>query len=95
MGDDGPRLPAVTVRVVYQDLPDLIEIEARVVSVDWSGITCAYTSPSALVEGARGLLVWSERPVTYSRSMPAPTPALDGSNCAAMRSMVPAISRVT
>ena len=62
MGDDGPRLPSVTLRVVYQDLPDLIEIEARVVSGDWSGITCAYTSPSSLVEEARGLLAWTERP---------------------------------
>jgi hypothetical protein len=62
MVDDEPRLPSVTVRVVYQDLPDLIEIEARFVSGDWSGITCADTSPSSLVEGARELLAWTERP---------------------------------
>ncbi len=62
MTNDEPRLPSVTVRVVYEDLPDLIEIEARVLSGDWSGIACAYTSPSLLVEEARGLLAWTERP---------------------------------
>jgi hypothetical protein len=62
MANDEHRLPSLTVRVVYEDLPDLIEIEARVVSGDWSGITRAYTSPSSLVEMARGLLAWTERP---------------------------------
>jgi hypothetical protein len=62
MANEEPRLPSVTVRVVYEDLPDLIEIEARVLSGDWSGITCAYTSPSSLVEKARGLLAWTDRP---------------------------------
>ena len=62
MTNDKPRLPSVTVRVVYEDLPDLIEIEARVLSGDWSGITCAYTSPCALVEEARGLLAWTACP---------------------------------
>jgi hypothetical protein len=60
---DEPRLPSVTVRVVYEDLPDLIQIEARVVSGDWSGITYAYTSPSSLVEDARRLLAWTDSPI--------------------------------
>jgi hypothetical protein len=36
--DDESRLPSLIVRVVYEDLPDLIEREARVGSGDWSGI---------------------------------------------------------
>jgi hypothetical protein len=57
-----PRLPSLTVRVVYDDLPDLVEIEARVLSGDWSGVTCVYASPSLLAEGARGLLAWTLSP---------------------------------
>ena len=53
MNDDEPRLPSLTVRVVYEDLPDLIEVEARVVSGEWSGATRAYTGPSSLLEEAR------------------------------------------
>jgi hypothetical protein len=59
MTDDEPQLPSLTVRVVYDDLPDLIEIEARVLAGDWSGSTRAYTGPSSLVEEARGLLAWT------------------------------------
>jgi hypothetical protein len=62
MADDEPRLPSLCVRIVYDDLPDLIEIEATVLSGDWSGITRAYTGPSALLEEARGLLAWTVRP---------------------------------
>ncbi len=62
MTNDEPRLPSLSVRVVYADLPDLIEIEVRVFSGDWSGMTCAYTSPPSLAEEARGLLAWTERP---------------------------------
>jgi hypothetical protein len=60
MDDDEPRSPSLTIRVVYDDLPDLIQIEARVVSGDWSGITWAYTGPSSLAEESRGLLAWTE-----------------------------------
>jgi hypothetical protein len=62
MTNDEPRFSSLTVRVVYEDLPDLIQIEARVLFREWSGITWAYTSPSSLVEEARGLLAWTERP---------------------------------
>ena len=51
MSDD-PRSPALTIRVVYEDLPDLIEIEARIVFGDWSAVTRAYTGPSSLAEDA-------------------------------------------
>ena len=54
MTNDEPRLPSSTVSVVYEDLPDLIEIEVRVVSGDRPAITRVYTSPSLLVEEAAG-----------------------------------------
>jgi hypothetical protein len=62
MSDD-PRSPTLTIRVVYEDLPDLIEVEARIVFGDWSAVTRAYTGPSSLAKDARGLLAWSQRPV--------------------------------
>jgi hypothetical protein len=62
MTNDETRLPSLSVRVVYGDLPDLIEIEARVLFGGWSGIARAYTSPSSLAEAARGLLAWVARP---------------------------------
>ena len=62
MSDDD-RLPGLTIRVIYEDLPDLIEIEARIVFGDWSAVACAYTSPSSFAEHAHGLLAWSQRPV--------------------------------
>ena len=55
-------MPYLSVRVVYEDLPDLIEIEARVHSGGWSGVTRAYTHPASLAEEARGLLAWTARP---------------------------------
>ena len=53
MAHDEPRSPSLTLRVVYEDLPDLIEVEARVVAAGWSGVTRAYTGPPSLVEEAR------------------------------------------
>ena len=62
MADDESCSPILTLRVVYEDLPDLIEVEARIVADDWSGITRAYTGPVSLAEEARALLTWSARP---------------------------------
>src|SRR4051794_18637122 len=62
MADDSPRSPALALIVVYEDPPDLIEVEARVVHGEWSGIARAYAGPSSLVEEAGGLLAWSRRP---------------------------------
>jgi hypothetical protein len=59
---DEPRLPSLTVRPVYEDPPDLIEVEAQVVSGYWSGTARAYASPASLLESARGLLAWTECP---------------------------------
>ena len=63
MTGDASRLTGLNLRIVYEDLPDLIEIEVRVLSGDWSGVARAYTGPSSLAEEARSLLAWSRRPV--------------------------------
>jgi hypothetical protein len=61
MADDESRLPALTLRAVYDD-PHLIQVEVRVLAGDWCGTTRAYTTPDRLGEGARGLLAWAARP---------------------------------
>ncbi len=55
---DRPRTPFAAIRVVYEDLPDLIEIETRVAIEDWSGVATAYMSPDALRCRARALMAW-------------------------------------
>lgn len=62
MSDEEPRSPSLTLRVIYEDLPDLIQVEARVAADGWSGVTRACTSPHSLGEQACGLLNWAERP---------------------------------
>ena len=55
MSDDD-RPPGLTIRVIYEDLPDLIEIEARVVFGDWSALACAcHQARQSFGEGAHGL----------------------------------------
>ena len=61
MPDDELRSPSLILRVVYEDLPDLIEVEARVAAQGWSGTAWAYISPHLLAEEARDLLKWTER----------------------------------
>ena len=61
MPDEGLHWPSLTLRVVYEDLPDLIQVEAQIAADGWSGIVWAYTSPHSLGEEARGLLNWAER----------------------------------
>lgn len=67
MPDEDHRGPYLTLRVVYKDLPDLIEVEARVATDGWSGVTRAYTSPQALGKAARELREWAERPIDRQR----------------------------
>jgi hypothetical protein len=62
MADDETRSPTMTLRVVYEHRPDLIEVEARVAAAGWSGITRAYTGRVSLCEEARGLSAWTARP---------------------------------
>src|SRR6186997_1300594 len=55
--------PSVMIRVVYEDLPDLIEIETRVEIRAWRAIANSYTSPINLANNARNLAAWSLQPV--------------------------------
>lgn len=63
MTGDVEQSTGLRLHLVYKDLPDLIEIEVRVVVGEWSGVAQAYTGPSSLAEEARGLLAWSRHPV--------------------------------
>ena len=62
MQSDERISPCVALRIVYEDLPDLIQIEARVVHGDWRGTVRAYASPDGLREDARHIGSWSRNP---------------------------------
>jgi hypothetical protein len=49
-------------RVVYEDLPDLIELGVRVKCGEWSAVSTAYTSPSFFAENGTKLLAWVKSP---------------------------------
>src|ERR1039457_4127364 len=49
-------------RVIYEDLPDLIELGIRVIHGEWSAVATAYTSPSFFIENGEGLLRWVKPP---------------------------------
>lgn len=53
---------SLELRVVYEDLPDMIEVETLVRAGDWSARSCAYCSPDFLVEDANRLIEWSRNP---------------------------------
>jgi hypothetical protein len=46
--------------VIYEDLPNLIELGIRVVHGEWSAISTAYVSPSFLTENGKAILHWTE-----------------------------------
>jgi hypothetical protein len=48
--------------VIYEDLPDLIELSVRVVHGEWSARSTAYVSPSFLPESGEAILRWVEAP---------------------------------
>jgi len=52
----------LTLRVVYEVLPDLIEVETSISVEKWSGVASAYTSPDDLAESAKKLALWAENP---------------------------------
>jgi hypothetical protein len=56
--------PYIAIRVVYEDMPDLIQIEARVTLDDWSGVARSYTGSQLLRESAGKLATWCQRPVS-------------------------------
>jgi len=49
-------------RVIYDDPPDLVEIEAYVVHDHWSALSSAYASPSFFDDGGEKLLRWANSP---------------------------------
>jgi hypothetical protein len=49
-------------RVIYEDMPDLIELGVRAVHGEWSAVATAYTSPSFFIENGQALLRWVEAP---------------------------------
>jgi hypothetical protein len=54
--------PRLTTRVVYLDLPDMIELETRVEMADWQGVARAYASPNAIRQAANSLQKWCCQP---------------------------------
>jgi hypothetical protein len=54
-------------RVVYQDLPDMIEVETRVRAGEWSACSRAYCSPGFLSDDAGQLVAWSLNPQGHFR----------------------------
>ena len=54
--------PTITIRIIYEDLPDLIELQTAVRTVDWRGIATAYVSPAHLCNQAAALAAWSRNP---------------------------------
>lgn len=51
--------PHLVIRVIYEDLPDLIQIQTHLASDEWRGMACAYTSPVDLAEEADRVAKWT------------------------------------
>jgi hypothetical protein len=58
---------SLELRVVYEDLPDLIEVETRVRAGEWSALSRAYCSPAFLADCATQLVEWSHKPQGHLR----------------------------
>lgn len=57
--DSESQAPSIHIRVVYEDRPDLIELETHVRTADISGRATAYASPAALRDEAAVLASWA------------------------------------
>ena len=53
---------SLELRVVYEDLPDMIELETRVRAGEWSARSRAYASPAFLGNDAERLIAWARTP---------------------------------
>jgi hypothetical protein len=53
---------SLELRVVYEDLPDMVELETRVRAGDWCARSRAYVSPDFLVGDAERLIAWARNP---------------------------------
>jgi hypothetical protein len=52
---------SLQLRVIYEDLTDLIELGVRVIHGEWSAVvTASYTSPSFFIDSGEGFLRWVE-----------------------------------
>jgi hypothetical protein len=49
-------------RVIYGDLPNLIELGVRVIHGEWSAVATAHTSPLFFLENGKELLRWVRAP---------------------------------
>jgi hypothetical protein len=58
---------SLEIRVVYEDLPDMIELETRVRAGEWSARARAYTSPDFLAGDAERLIEWARNPQGRAR----------------------------
>ena len=62
MHHDELHRPSLELRIVYRDLPDLIELEASVRTARWRGVVTAYVFPISLRTNAVDLVAWSRDP---------------------------------
>ncbi len=53
---------SLELRVPYEDLPDLIELGARVHYGEWSAASTAYASLSFLADSGKAILRWAKVP---------------------------------
>ena len=53
----------VTFRVVYEDLPDMIELAIDMCHSGWSASAAIYVSPALLANDAAQLIEWSRNPI--------------------------------
>ena len=51
-------LPTISVTMIYEDAPDLLEIETRVHSYSWQGVARAYAATELLRQQAVALDTW-------------------------------------
>jgi len=56
------RPPTISVSVIYEDAPDLIEIEARANSFSWNGVARAFAATEMCHQQAVSLENWSKNP---------------------------------
>ncbi len=58
---------SLELRVVYEELPHMIEVETRVRTGEWSACSRAYCRPNFLIEDATQLVAWSHNPQGHFR----------------------------
>jgi hypothetical protein len=52
----------IEIRVVWEDLPDMVELETRVRAGEWSALSRAYALPDFLAGDAERLIAWARNP---------------------------------